>query len=176
VQFICSDIYKVAAHTLPKFDVVIVRDVIEHIHNQTKFLLFVQQFLQVNGSVFIAFPPWRMPFGGHQQVCNSSFLSKLPFFHLLPKFLFKAILIWSKENQELINELVTLRQTKMSILKYKRLLKRTGYKTDRETCYFINPNYDIKFKLKPRCLPKFLRIPFLCDFYTTAFYSIVSVR
>jgi SAM-dependent methyltransferase len=174
--FISSDVYKIEPESLPKFDFIIVRDVIEHIPYHDKFLLFIRQFLNENGYVFIAFPPWRMPFGGHQQVCNNSFLSKLPYFHLLPKFLYRAILKCGIENPSSIDGMLELKQTKMPIATYKKLLRKTGYKIDKETYYFINPNYEIKFKLKPRVLPKLLRIPFLCDFYTTAHYSLVSVR
>ena len=175
-QFISSDFYKITPESLPKFDFIIIRDVIEHIPNHDRFLIFLRQFLADNGQIFIAFPPWRMPFGGHQQVCNSRLLSKLPYFHLLPKFLYKKIMNWYNENQGLIDELAELKNTKMPILKYKRLLKKAGYKIDRQTYYFINPNYEIKFKLKPRVLPKILQIPFICDFYTTAHYSLISIK
>lgn len=175
VQLISSDIYKIEADTLPKFDLIIVRDVIEHIQNQEKFLFFVQQFLQINGSLFVAFPPWRMPFGGHQQICKSFFWSKTPYFHLLPKCMVKAIFQWSGESQYQIDEMLTLRKTKISVSRYRKLLKSAGYKIERETCYFINPNYEVKFNMKPRVLPKFLHIPFLQDFYTTAHYSVISM-
>lgn len=82
LTLIAEDIYKVYPDTLPKFDLVVMRDTIEHIPNQKKFLEELKKFLKPNAKVFLAFPPWRMSFGGHQQVCESKFLRLLPYFHL----------------------------------------------------------------------------------------------
>jgi hypothetical protein len=65
------------------------RDVIEHIPDQDRFFKHVRSYLQPDGVIFFGFPPWYMPFGGHQQVCHSKFLSKLPWFHPLPFPLFR---------------------------------------------------------------------------------------
>jgi 2-polyprenyl-3-methyl-5-hydroxy-6-metoxy-1,4-benzoquinol methylase len=78
---------------LPAFDVIFLRDVIEHIHNQERFIGFIKRFLKDDGVIFFAFPPWRMPFGGHQQIIPNRFLSMLPFYHILPKYLYKWILM-----------------------------------------------------------------------------------
>ena len=83
---ICDDIYNRTAAD-GEFDVIIMRDVIEHIHDQEKFMGFVKQFLAPGGVFFLAFPPWYNPFGGHQQICSSKFLSRLPYFHILPGFI-----------------------------------------------------------------------------------------
>ena len=86
LTLICDDIYNFSKDT--KYDLIIIRDVVEHIHNQEKFMAFIQDLLADNGRIFIAFPPWCNPFGGHQQVCKSKFLSMLPFYHILPKALY----------------------------------------------------------------------------------------
>jgi 2-polyprenyl-3-methyl-5-hydroxy-6-metoxy-1,4-benzoquinol methylase len=84
LELICEDIYK-ADLKGRTFDLIIMRDVIEHIPNQEKFMGFAKKFLKPDGKFFLAFPPWQNPFGGHQQVCRNKILSKLPWFHLLPK-------------------------------------------------------------------------------------------
>ena len=67
------------------FDVVLVHDCIEHIEPEWKheFFIKIAPLLRDNGVVFLAFPAWQMPFGGHQQICRSN-ISKIPFIHLLP--------------------------------------------------------------------------------------------
>lgn len=88
LTLICEDIYKVTElHN--KFDIIIIRDVIEHIPNQELFLPFIKRFLSPHGIIFVAFPPWQNPFGGHQQICNNKLLSHLPWFHLLPRPVYK---------------------------------------------------------------------------------------
>ncbi|MBT8234095.1 MAG: class I SAM-dependent methyltransferase, partial [Bacteroidia bacterium] len=70
VKFISRDIYDIdpAKDIGHKFDLILLKDVIEHIFNQDKFFKHLPSFLKPNGQVFFAFPPWYMPFGGHQQV------------------------------------------------------------------------------------------------------------
>lgn len=58
LTLICEDIYKVTElHN--KFDIIIIRDVIEHIPNQELFLPFIKRFLNPHGVIFVAFPPWQ---------------------------------------------------------------------------------------------------------------------
>ena len=66
------------------FDLIILKDVIEHIHDQDGVLNRLRDFLKPGGRIFFGFPPWQMPFGGHQQVLAHRVLSKTPYFHLLP--------------------------------------------------------------------------------------------
>ncbi|MTT25236.1 class I SAM-dependent methyltransferase, partial [Parabacteroides merdae] len=43
-----------------------------------------------------------------------------------------------------------------------------------EVLYFINPNYETKFNLRPRRLWRFLNIPYIRNFYTTCGYYILK--
>jgi SAM-dependent methyltransferase len=174
LSFICEDIYKVdpAGH---QFDVIIMRDVIEHIPNQEKFMHFVKQFLKPRGKFFLAFPPWQNPFGGHQQICRSKILSRLPWFHLFPKGIYRFVLQIFGETEKRIEELLFVKETGISIERFKRILNTENYIIDRQTYYFINPNYETKFGLKPRRQIKLISaIPWLRNFFTTAMYFVVS--
>lgn len=175
LRLIAEDIYKIHDLTL-KADLIIVRDVIEHIRDQERFVGFLKQFLNPGGKVFFAFPPWYNPFGGHQQVCRSRILSQLPYFHLLPSFLFRGILKLFRESEGTIQGLMEVKETGMSIERFERILKKERYTIDKMQHYLINPNYEIKFKLRPRKQCRFISaIPFIRDFLTTSSYYIVSV-
>jgi 2-polyprenyl-3-methyl-5-hydroxy-6-metoxy-1,4-benzoquinol methylase len=63
----------------------LLKDVIEHIHDQPKLIAWMKSYLAPNGTIFFGFPPWQMPFGGHQQLCRNKVLAKLPYYHLLPR-------------------------------------------------------------------------------------------
>ncbi len=56
-----------------RYDLVILKDVIEHIPGQKEFMHQLPSFLNEGGFIFFAFPPWQMPYGGHQQVCRNKF-------------------------------------------------------------------------------------------------------
>jgi len=106
IDFIHKNIYdaEFKVRFKAKFDLIILKDAIEHIPEQEKLLSYLHTFLASGGVVFFAFPPWYMPFGGHQQMCRS-FLKKTPYFHLLPTFLYRAILKAAGEEQGSINSL-----------------------------------------------------------------------
>ena len=175
-QFLSQDIYDVDEKALGSFDLIIMRDVIEHIHDQEKFMRHVKKFLKKDGKLFLGFPPWYMPFGGHQQICKSKILSVTPYFHLFPKFIYKSILKLFGESQRAIESLLEIKQTGISIERFNTILKREHYTINKMVPYLINPNYEIKFRLKPRKqLGLISMIPFIRNFYTTCCYYLVSL-
>ncbi len=174
-KFICEDMYNISVEDIGKFDIIITRDVLEHIHGQEEFLKYVKTFLKPEGKFFLGFPPWQNPFGGHQQMCKSKFLSKLPFFHILPYGIYKSILKVFGESESTIRSLLETKETAITIERFERIIKRQEYKVDKRTFYFINPNYEIKFGLKPRVSWKLISsIPYLRDFLITTNYYVIS--
>ena len=173
VELIIQDIYDASADRLGQFDLIMMRDVIEHIHEQERFLRMVRRFLRPNGRIFFGFPPWRMPFGGHQQILQSK-LSKLPWFHLLPAAAYRRLLRLAGEPEQYVNDLLEIKETGISIAAFTKLVRQTGYIVEQMDLYFLNPNYEVKFGLRPRKLPAPLgRLPWVKDFYTTCCYAII---
>ncbi len=172
-QLVCSDIYDTDAETFGTFDLIFMKDVIEHIPNQEKFLAFVKQFLKPNGHIFFAFPPWRMPFGGHQQVMNHKIASKIPYTHLLPNPLYKGFMKAFGESQVKIDNLMFIKETGISINRFEGIMQKEGYICDQRDLYLINPNYEVKFGLQPRKLNTLVAgLPHFRDFATTCFYGL----
>jgi SAM-dependent methyltransferase len=177
VRFITKDIYLAADELTEEFDIVIMRDVIEHIHDQKRFMGFVKRFLKPDGMFFLAFPPWYNPFGGHQQVAENRFLSKLPYYHLFPPPVYRFILRAGGESDEKIEAFLEIKHTGISIERFKKILKHHNYKIISEIQYFINPNYEIKFGLKPRKQAAFITaIPLIRNFFVTACYFLIQAE
>jgi len=174
LRLIARDIYKIAPDELPAFDLIFLRDTLEHIHNQESFLLHLKSFLKNTGKIFIAFPPWYMPFGGHQQMCESRFLSKLPYFHILPKYFYKCILKLFGEYENKINSLLEIKATCISIQRFRKIVKKQHFTIEKQTLYLINPNYEVKFGMKPYTLPRLINLPLVREFFTTAYYCVLS--
>lgn len=151
-----------------KYDYIILKDVIEHIPGQEHFIKKLHDLLLPNGKVFFAYPPWWMPFGGHQQICQSKFLSKLPWFHLLPKTLYKSILNAFNEPVEIINELMDIKSTGVTIEFISKQIEINKFKVTKEIHWLLNPIYVKKFNFKP--LQSLLNIPYLRNVYCTAHY------
>jgi len=175
IQLIAADIYD--TNTIGMFDLIITRDVVEHIHNQDRFFEVLKNYLAPGGHFFAAFPPWYMPFGGHQQICKSKLASKLPYYHILPKFMYKGFLKMCGESKETIENLLEVKQTGISIDRLERILKKTGYNIDKKVRYFINPNYEVKFGMKPKVVWGFIgAIPFFRNFFITAGWYLISPK
>ena len=174
IRLISEDIYKIKEFEA-KFDLIIIRDVIEHIHDQDKFLGLLKSLLAPNAVVFFAFPPWQNPFGGHQQICQNKLLSALPYYHLLPVAIYKTMLKLFGETDGKIGSLLEIKETGISLERFEKLIAKNGYKQLQRTLYFVNPNYEIKFGLKPRILFGIFAIPYLRNFITTCGYYLISI-
>ncbi len=174
VELLIQDIYDASAERLGRFDLIVLRDVIEHIHDQERFLKMVHRFLNPGGRIFFGFPPWRMPFGGHQQVCQNKVLSKLPWFHLLPTPAYRKVLELAGETGKQIDDLIEIKETGISLSRFNELIERAGFVFEQRDLWLINPNYEVKFGLRPRSLPGPLgKLPWVKDFYVTCCYALV---
>ena len=177
IQFIARNIYdiNVDKDLNEKFDLIILKDVIEHIPNQDVFMRKLKDFLKPDGKVFFGFPPWQMPFGGHQQVCSSKFLSLLPWYHLLPWFLYRGLLKLFGERESTIESLKEIKDTGISIERFERIVKTEKYKLLRKQFFLINPIYSYKFNMKVRKQFGFISvIPWVRNFWTTAVYYLLE--
>lgn len=177
-KILASDIYdpQFEKEFQAAFDLIVLKDVIEHIHDQQKIMTQLKNYLKPAGKIFLGFPPWQMPFGGHQQICKSKLLSKLPYYHLLPAPLYKLVLKSFGENEIAIKDLLEVKETGISIERFEKILKQLNYKIDHRTFYFINPIYKYKFGWKAKEQNKVIAaVPWMRNFLTTCIYYLVSV-
>ncbi len=165
----------VATDVSRPFDLIILKDVIEHIHDQDAILNRLRDFLRPGGHIFFGFPPWQMPFGGHQQVLAHRFLSRTPYFHLLPVPLYRGILKAFGETQASIENTLEIKETGISIERFERLVRKNHFSIALCTYYLFNPIYKYKFNLTPRVQFGLLtRIPYFRNFVTTCMYYLVQ--
>lgn len=179
IEFVNRNIFDIdPEHDLGgAYDLVILKDVIEHIPGQLEFIAQLTQFLKTDGYIFFAFPPWQMPYGGHQQVCKSKVLSKLPYIHLLPGFLYKGILKLGGESEETIKDLVEVKSTGISIERFEKYLRLNKMDIIAKQHYLFNPIYEYKFGVRSRKQNSLISgLPWLRNFFTTGVYYLVKPR
>jgi SAM-dependent methyltransferase len=179
VHLFARDIYDPSFEQLFKhaFDLIVLKDVIEHIPDQEDLIPRLKYYLKERGRIFFGFPPWYMPFGGHQQVCKSKLLASLPYYHLLPTPLYKMVLKIFGENEITIADLLDVKKTGISIERFEKIIRNSGLKVDQKKFYFVNPIYSYKFGWKPRTQSKIISsIPYLRDFFTTAVFYLVNEK
>lgn len=175
IKFITSDIYDTDSDQMDgKFDLVILKDVIEHIHDQAKLILRMHEFIKPDGMIFFGFPPWYMPYGGHQQMGVKK-LSRIPWLHLLPMFAYKGMMRLFGEPKVNIEMLAEVKETGISIERFEKILLQTGWKIILKRNYLINPIYEWKFGLRPRQQWSMVsHILFFRNFITTCVYYLVK--
>jgi SAM-dependent methyltransferase len=176
LTLIAQNVYQVSSDTVNGLDLIFMRDTLEHIPYQEKLLGHLSTFMKPGGMIFLGFPPWRMPFGGHQQICVHRLLSKLPYTHLLPLKLYRSLLRTAGESEAKINGLMEIRDTRISLQRFLGIVKRSPFTIRKRTYFLINPNYEIKFNLKKKILPRWMNIPYVRDFYTTTAYFILEKK
>ena len=160
-----------------QFDVIVLKDVIEHIPDQKKFLGVLRSFLKPDGVVFFGFPPWQMPFGGHQQACEKKILSYWLYLHLLPMPLYLFVLKLFGESKKHRDHLKEIKELGLSIERFERFLKANNYEVKRNTFFLTNPIYKYKFGFKTRKQARWVNaIPYFRNFVTTCAYYVVKKR
>jgi len=173
LRFVAKDIYQVdvVQDLEGAFDIIVLKDVIEHIHDQQRLIGWMKNFLKREGVIFFGFPPWYMPFGGHQQICKSK-ISRLPYIHLLPKSIYRWVLINRKEN---VDEMMEIKETGISIERFEKICKNEGYGFLNKQHYLLNPIYEWKFGWKPKKQLGIIKaVPFFRNFLTTCVYYIIQ--
>lgn len=178
IHLFSADIYDHATmdRFRAKFDLIVLKDTIEHIPDQEKVMEQLKVYLKPGGRMFFAFPPWRMPFGGHQQTATKK-LGQLPWMHLLPRSIYTGFLKLVGEPAPTIASLLEIYDTRISINRFERILKQTGYRIDHRRLYLINPIYRFKFGWKPRVQnPLMAEISWFRDFVSTTAYYVLEVK
>ena len=170
------NIYDCLPGDIGTFDIIFLRDVIEHIPDQLRFLSFIKSFLNKDGVIFFGFPPWQMPFGGHQQVLPSKIFSKIPYTHLLPNPLYVGLMKAFGTPEQSILSRLEIKETGISIERMDEILEIENFKVLKKDLFLINPNYETKFGLKVRKQnPLVSSIPYMRNYFTTCAYYLVSL-
>ena len=125
------------------FDVVLLRDVIEHLDDAGIALKNIARLLKPGGVVVVTFPPYTSPFGGHQQLLGTT-LGSLPFVHLLPWPLFRSIIRQGDViNQE---ELERLHRIRCSAAKGDDAAHRAGLDIVSQRFFALRPVFRWKYQ------------------------------
>ena len=158
----------IADQTLPekisgRFDVIIMRDVIEHVPNRESTFRVLWELLQPGGYLFITFPPRFSPFAGHQQHARS-FLKHTPYVSLLPEFLWRRMGRWLGEPEEFLDSVMLNYRIGLSIRQFEKFYRRQGFVPVLKDLFLLRPIFKYRMGLP---IIKFPNIPFFREFKTT---------
>lgn len=152
IEFVQGDITDSSSYIkkIPrKLDIIICRDVIEHIEQNKKLIALQNKIalLKPGGKCFISFPPKYSPYAGHQQTAPSAF-AKLPYIYFLPDKIYSLFLRMTKVPKPKINGLMRVKSTRLSIRKFEKMVKQISCSVDKRKFFLIRPSHENRYKLK----------------------------
>ena len=161
-----------------KFDLIILRDVIEHLDNSMMDSLFDQVALlsKENTLILATFPPFYSPFGLHQQVLLNNFLRFVPYLSLLPKGLVKILTNGKSHKKENVDELLSLYDSKTSIGSFYRLINKKRCNVIDKKFFHIRPSHQIRYGLKTMESKVAWRIPIIREMLITGTVFLINKK
>jgi 2-polyprenyl-3-methyl-5-hydroxy-6-metoxy-1,4-benzoquinol methylase len=139
---------------LNSFDIILLRDVIEHLDNPISALSNIKKMLKPDGVLYVSFPPYWSPYGGHQHTL-ANLWGKIPFLHYLPLPLFKKTIASGREND--IEEVLRLKQNiRMTPSKFIKSAKEAGFSIIKGNYYLLRPVFKVKFGLPAIRIPNIM--------------------
>ena len=144
-----------------KFDLVLLRDVIEHLDDTYSAVSKIRELLRPGGFLLVTFPPYYSPFGGHQHTVGS-LGGKLPYIHLLPNFIFHVLIGSGRAND--IGEVKRLQNIRLTPKKFEKAALEAGYEIHKKDFYLLRPVFKMKFGLPTIKLSKLASLPLVKGF------------
>jgi SAM-dependent methyltransferase len=131
------------------FDIVVMRDVIEHIDEPRATLANIRNNLSPEGVVFIIFPPYYSPYGAHQQILpKKKFLfipyNKLPYLQLLPDRIFTRL---TKDEDGATKEVRRLRSIRLTIRTFETVAADEELRVAHRKFFLSRPTFNIRYGL-----------------------------
>lgn len=132
------------------FDLILLRDVLEHIVDVEGALGKAARLLAPGGLVYASFAPFYGPFGGHQH--NAAGLpSRLPWLQLLPEGAFRSLLRLPGNSYKgasgLSADMESVLRTRLTLSRFRRAASAAGLKVTYRAQYLSRPDYRLKFGL-----------------------------
>ncbi len=148
------------------YDIIILRDVIEHIPLTIKyeFMEVLKKFTSSQSVILMTFPPFYSPFGLHQQTFLSSFLKKVPYLGWVPGSLLDGLLKIMGESDKALADVKEIRECRMTIRHYRGMIAKLQYIVDREKHYLIRPSHELRYGWKLR-ESRLTRVPILREIF-----------
>jgi SAM-dependent methyltransferase len=146
IEFMAHNIITEAIDSkfIDKFDLILLRDVIEHLDNPEIALSKIKTMLKPGGKLYVTFPPYHSAFGGHQHTLMN-FVGKIPYIHNLPRNIFFSLIKNGRFPD--IEEVKRLNDIKLTPQKMLQYIQNTDYKIIKEEYFLVRPVYKMKFGL-----------------------------
>jgi len=144
------------------YNLIVMRDVIEHIPDKTAAWTNVVRLLKTGGFLYISFPPRFSPFGGHHQN-GRSLLRLVPYFHMLPDAAVHFLGKRFGEFPHIADNAIANFRNGLSIYDFEKYCAVFRLRFVKKDLFISRPVYQTRFGLKPR---RMADVPLLREFLT----------
>ena len=163
----------------PRFDLVLMHDVLEHIPDVAGALQAVARSLERGGHVFVSFPPYYSAFGGHQHLARGHAQS-VPFVHLLPSRLFFRV-ARPAANEYMseagsLEDMLSVRATKLTLGTAEQAFARAGLEIADRELFLIRPEYTVRYGLETRGARILGRLPVVREAAVNGAFYLLRAR
>jgi SAM-dependent methyltransferase len=155
------------------FDIILMRDVIEHLDNTEGSLLQLLKFAKQDAFIFITFPPYYSAYGAHQHTLKNIY-GKIPFIQLLPNPVFNRLIKSGREADKM--EVSRLRKIRLTIKKFRNAAKKTGLHIEDEKLFLSRPVFKIKFGLPVISLSVFKHLDLIHELFITEASYLLRIK
>lgn len=145
-----------------QFDLVVMRDVIEHIPDRRAAFTNIFRLLKPDGYLYASFPPRFSPFGGHHQN-GRSVLKYVPYLQLQPDFLIRFLGKCFGEHPHMVDAAILNYKTGLSIRAFEKQCSAAGFRFIIKELFWVRPVYRVRFGIRPA---RIVGVPWLREFMT----------
>lgn len=155
------------------FHLIVLSEVLEHLltrENVSLLLSRLRKYLALNGHMYVSFPPWFNPFGGHQ--AGWPRIRYLPWFHLLPLQLQQFIApVQFEQYRAFFREL-----NHLTVAFFERSVKEARLNIVKRELFHLRPEYYWRYGVPAVRASVIGRIPGLREVTTTGAYYLLAAR
>lgn len=134
-----------------QYDLVLLHDVLEHVAEPATALEACARTLRPEGALFVTFPPYLSPFGGHQHVA-ANWTRAVPYLHLLPARLFFRLVELSDNEylaaEDLYEELRSVREARLTMGRAEAAFARAGFRIERQQLFLFRPEFSVRYDIR----------------------------
>lgn len=158
------------------YDLVMFRDVMEHLERPDKALGIVRGHLSEDGLVFVVFPPYYSPYGAHQQILPRKTIgpvpyNKLPYIQLLPKPWFLELVSGNSAANEEVRRLSNIRLTTG---RFEKAVEMAGFAVKEKRLFLSRPTFALRYGAPVINAGLLGKLPLLREMLVTGAYYLLE--
>jgi SAM-dependent methyltransferase len=161
-----------------RFDLVLLHDVLEHVVDVEAVLRAARASLAPEGRVFVSFPPYWSPYGGHQHLAAGA-ARFVPWIHVLPAPAFFRVARPADNeymsSRDSLEDMVSVRRTRLSLRRAEQAYAAAGLAVASSEFFVLRPEYTVRYGIRSVASATVGRAPGLREVLPTgAFYLLAA--